>query len=211
MQAPSLPYFNTSYPSEKHLPSIRHIHYFTDSPTSQYRNVSITTMLLKHESMFHIIADWLYFEAGHGKGPFDGVGGVSKRHARVVINRKHVTVIDCAEDYFKLAQEDITSKIRYCLESGNDVLDAKGQKDGWQQHRVPSIMNVHSIIVKGPYLYVRDKSCYKRCCYDANTNTFLGKCDGWMKTTAKRQTRLNPKAQSRTCGGGRGQMSARKH
>jgi len=33
--------------------------------------------------------------------------------------------------------------------------------------------------------------------------------DGWITTTAKRQTHLNPKAQSRTCGGGRGQRSAR--
>ncbi|KAI0225591.1 hypothetical protein LSAT2_023662, partial [Lamellibrachia satsuma] len=51
------------------LPHIRQVHYFTDSPTSQYRNVSITTMLLKHESMFQLRADWLFFEAGHGKGP----------------------------------------------------------------------------------------------------------------------------------------------
>ena len=87
---------------KKDLPSIRHIHYHTNSPTSQYRNVLITTTLLTHvetQSMLHITADWLYFEAGHGKGPCDGVGGVSKRRAEEAINRKQVTVIDCAE-YF---------------------------------------------------------------------------------------------------------------
>jgi len=42
-------------------------------------------MLLKHERMFHIVTDWLYFEAGRGKGPCDGVGGVSKRRAEEAI------------------------------------------------------------------------------------------------------------------------------
>ena len=61
-------------------------------------------MLLKNietQCMFHITADWLYFEAGRGKDPCDGVGGVSKRRAAEAIKRKQVTVIDCAEDYFK--------------------------------------------------------------------------------------------------------------
>ena len=60
-------------------------------------------MLLKHietQSMFHTAANWLYFEAGHGKGPCDGVGGVSKRREEEAIKRKQVTVIDCAGDYF---------------------------------------------------------------------------------------------------------------
>ena len=128
--------------------------------------------------MFHITANWLYFEAGHGKGPYDGVGGVSKRRADEAIKRTQVTVIDCAEDYFKWAQEAISRKINHFLVSGNDVLDAKSQMDGWQQHRVPSIMNVHSVMVKGPYLYIRDKSSYKGCCYDGNTNTFGGNVTG---------------------------------
>ena len=36
----------------------------------------------------------------------------------------------------------------------------------------------------------------------------MQKHDGWIQPTAKRQIQLNPKAQSRTCGGGRGQSSA---
>ena len=60
--------------------------------------------------MFHVTADWLYVEAGHGKDPCDRVDGVSKRPAEDAIKRKQVTVIDCAEDYFKWAQEDISSK-----------------------------------------------------------------------------------------------------
>ena len=43
----------------------------------------------------------------------------------------------------------------------------------------------------------RDKSCYKSCCFDAGTNTFPGKCVGWMKTTATHQTHGHP--QTQTC------------
>ena len=94
-------------------------------------------MLLKHvetQSMFHITADWLYFEAGHGKGPCEGVGGVSKRGVEVTIKKKQVTVIDCAGDYFKWAHEDISSNINYFLVSGSDVRKAKSQMDRWQQY-----------------------------------------------------------------------------
>ena len=51
-------------------------------------------------------------------GPCDGVGGVSKRHVDEAIERKQVTVIDCAEDYFKWTQEDISRKINYLFVSG---------------------------------------------------------------------------------------------
>ena len=157
------------------LPHIRHVHYLTDSPTSQCRNVSITTTLLKHESMFQLRADWLFFKAGYGKGPCDSVGGVSNRRANEAIKRKQVVGIDCAEDYLK---GDISSTIKYMFVSSNDVSKAKEQMDGWQQHRVPNIMNVHSIKVQGPYLYTRDRSCYKSCCFDSTTNRFIGNCAG---------------------------------
>jgi len=87
---------------------------------------------------------------GHRKGPCDGVGGVSKRHAEETIKRKQVTVLECAQDYFKWAQDDISSKINYFLVSGNDFRNAKSQIDRWQHYRVPNIMNA----MKGPYLYV---------------------------------------------------------
>ena len=78
------------------------------------------------------------------------MGGVSKRRTEEAIKRKQVTVIDCAEDYFKWAQEDISSKINYFLVSGNDFRNAKSQMDIWQQYRMPNIMNAHSIMVKDP-------------------------------------------------------------
>ena len=60
--------------------------------------------------------------------------------------------------------------------------------DAWQQHQVENFRNVHNIMEKGPSHYTRDSSCYKSCCYDASTNTFLGNYDGLVKTRPKRQT-----------------------
>ena len=63
------------------LPNLKHIHYYTDSPTSQYRNKTIFYLLSRHKELFDVTASWNYFEAGHGKGPCDGVGGSLKRMA----------------------------------------------------------------------------------------------------------------------------------
>lgn len=62
-------------------PDLKHIHYYTDSVTSQYRNKSIFYIVSRHKSLFSVSASWNYFEAGHGKGPCDGVGGSVKRMA----------------------------------------------------------------------------------------------------------------------------------
>ena len=113
---------------------------------------------------------------------------VYQNGAPIAIKRKQVVGIDCAEDYFKWAQGDTSSTIKYIFVSSNDVSKTREQMDGWQQHRVPNIMNVHSIMVQGPYLYTRDRSCYKSCCFDSTTNRFIGNCAGWVRTTARRQT-----------------------
>ena len=72
------------------VPNLTLIHYWTDSPTSQFRNKTIFDLLSKHQDTFGIDARWHYFEAGHGKGPSacDGIGGCSKRQADQAV-RQH--------------------------------------------------------------------------------------------------------------------------
>lgn len=77
-----------------------------DEQTSRYRNVFITTALLKH--------DVLFLEAGHGKYRR---GVVSKMGDGEVIRSKQVTIISRAEYYFMWAREDNTSKTNYLLVS----------------------------------------------------------------------------------------------
>lgn len=61
------------------LPHIRTIHYLTDSATSQHQNKSIINLVKRHEDMFGLTCTLSYFEAEHGEGPSDGVGGTIKR------------------------------------------------------------------------------------------------------------------------------------
>lgn len=55
---------------------LRVIHFFSDGSTTQYRQKKNFFLLSKmiSESVFEY-ATWNFFEASHGKGPADGVGG----------------------------------------------------------------------------------------------------------------------------------------
>lgn len=63
-------------------PEVTYIHFFSDGPTTQYRNKAnfyfFSTVL--HQMGFHA-ATWNFFESGHGKGAPDGIGGSVKRQA----------------------------------------------------------------------------------------------------------------------------------
>ena len=58
------------------VPDLEMVHYWTDSPTSQYRNCTIFKIINK--KYFGVTASWNFMEAGHGKGPCDSIGGVAK-------------------------------------------------------------------------------------------------------------------------------------
>lgn len=59
----------------------KYIHYWTDGPTSQYRNKVIFHAVANHASTFGAAATRNYWEAGHGKGPCDRLGGTVIRMA----------------------------------------------------------------------------------------------------------------------------------
>lgn len=60
-------------------PDLKVIHYLTDSPTSQYRNKTMFYLISHYPEIFHVRATWDSLEAGHGKGPCDGLGAGVKR------------------------------------------------------------------------------------------------------------------------------------
>ena len=43
-------------------------------------------MIANHKQIFGIRAVWNYFEAGHEKGPCDGLGGTTERMADEAVN-----------------------------------------------------------------------------------------------------------------------------
>lgn len=79
------------------LPKLKHVHFYTDSPTSQYRNKTLFYLLSHHKELFDVTASWNYFEAGHGKGPCDGVGGSVKRIADEAVQQQKANIQDASD------------------------------------------------------------------------------------------------------------------
>lgn len=73
-------------------PEVNTVQIWTDSPTSQYRNKTVFNFIANLESVAGIKARWNYFEAGHGKGPCDGLGGITKRVADEAMKSGKVTM-----------------------------------------------------------------------------------------------------------------------
>ncbi|KAK3108272.1 hypothetical protein FSP39_004647 [Pinctada imbricata] len=81
------------------LQNVQTIHYMTDSPTTQYRTTQFFSVITNHDKFFEgINATWLYFEAGHRKGPCDRVGGTAKRLADMAVKRLS-SIIQSARDF----------------------------------------------------------------------------------------------------------------
>ena len=81
------------------VPNLEMIHYWTDSPTSKYRNKTIFKIISCHKEYFGCDASWNYMKAGHRKGTCDATGGVAKRKTdQAVKNGKFI--IQDATDFF---------------------------------------------------------------------------------------------------------------
>ncbi|KAF2903914.1 hypothetical protein ILUMI_02262 [Ignelater luminosus] len=131
------------------MPNMRSINFFSDGPTSQYRNRSNIFYLLETiPSIFSSIEQmsWNYSESGHGKGPMDGVGGSLKRSAdRMVLGGVDIT---CAADFVTRLKDTSSVKMWEVME--NDILNFKQMLP----NRVPSIPRIMSIH------QIRELSCF---------------------------------------------------
>lgn len=65
------------------VPTIRHVNFLSDGPSTQYRNKKMFYLIATHinEQLGAETIRWHYSESGHGKGAPDGVGGCIKRMA----------------------------------------------------------------------------------------------------------------------------------
>lgn len=157
-------------------PNMKTIHYWTDSPTSQYRNISIMSLICQHEELFGLKCTWSYFEAGHGKGPCDGIGAVAKRKAdKKVGERKDVY---SAADFVKHCRDNpdaddydsyTRTKIDYRLISLEDSWAARSRLPFMVSTcKVQDTMKVHSVAVseESKKIVTRHSACFSACCWD---------------------------------------------
>ena len=88
------------------VPGLEHIHFWTDSPSSQYRNKTIFDVINRFPELYGPQASWHYFESGHGKGPCDGVGGTTKRNADNAIKQGKALIQDASDFYTWATQNE---------------------------------------------------------------------------------------------------------
>lgn len=99
----------------------------TDSPTSQYKNEQFFSKVAQHDTIFPgIRASWLYFEAGHGKEPCDGVEETAKRHADMTVKR-HPAIIQSADDFYQWGKIKENSSMKYIFVPKPQCTEAYGE------------------------------------------------------------------------------------
>ena len=143
-------------------PNLEMVHYLTDSPTSQYRNKTIFHLLCNHTETFGVAARWNYLEAGHGKGPCDGLGASVKRQADTAVKQGKACIQD-AGDFFAWALSTTdTSKVRYVLYTQGDYDSAASEITVKPVVRpVPGTMAIHAVVPQDNLnVAVRSISCY---------------------------------------------------
>jgi hypothetical protein len=58
---------------KNYVPELKPVHFWTDSPLSQYRNKSVFDLISRFEVNHGCKATWHYFESGHEKNACGGV------------------------------------------------------------------------------------------------------------------------------------------
>ncbi|CAK1601479.1 unnamed protein product [Parnassius mnemosyne] len=138
-------------------PDISTVHFFTDGPFSQYRQKQNfylgSTALFDHG--FKAMT-WSFFEAGHGKGPADGIGGYLKRSADDLVARGKD--ISCTDNFYYVLKD--VSKIKLYLIASKDI-EAIAKQLPSKIQPLPGTKNVHQIFTTGRgQLKYRILSCF---------------------------------------------------
>ena len=147
---------------------LKGIHFWTDSPTSQYRNKTIFKYVDSLKTSHGLLScSWSYFEAGHGKGPCDGIGGTTKRNADNAIKQGKVIIQD-ADDFFKWASGS-DSQIKYLKINEEEYTESVQRVERESVKPIKGTMKIHSVVVDAPgCLRTRETTCACSDCFGDN-------------------------------------------
>ena len=180
-------------PSLKLLdPDLDTIHYWTDSPTSQYRNKHMFEFVANHKDTYGVNARWNYFESGHGKGPCDGLGGTCKRLADEAM-RSGRCVIQNAKDFYDWAVNSSMKNVKFRFVASHRCEEAATQLAQKDVKAIKGTMKVHCVVGMGDSkIKTRDVSCYCDICLTGNT------CDGWTSESMKSKEQESTKTKEKS-------------
>lgn len=92
----------------KEFPTVSAVHFFSDGPTSQYKQKKNFYMFSKHTKLLGFPnSTWNFSESSHGKGAADGVGGALKRRLDGYVSQG--IDIPNAQTAFKILKDSDTS------------------------------------------------------------------------------------------------------
>lgn len=158
------------------------LHFWSDSPATQYRNKYMFTVLLKYfKKMFPNILHftWNYHEAGHGKGAPDGVGGACKRIADTLVSQgndiPNASSLICALKQRQKNQpkEQLKNKKSFETEERGLIIEEVGTKDVEEMEKLfhfiyvkpfKGTMIVHQVVsdpAGSSNLFMRELTCQK--------------------------------------------------
>ena len=161
------------------------IHYWTDSLTSQYRKKTIFKIISYHEEYFNYKASWNYMEAGHGKVPYDPVGGTAKRTLHPAVKNGRFVIQDAVDFYEWSKQESSAIKYVY-LSTEEHEISANFLKALFKNlDSVNGTMKLHAVFsLKPNWIWIRDTSCFCPNCFDHNFRKDSC-CKGWRECELK--------------------------
>lgn len=142
---------------QKHHPDITTVHFYSDGPCTQYKQRGnfflFTTELFRRG---FCAGTWNFFEASHGKGAPDGVGGALKRTADSLVS-KGVDIPDAAVLFSELQKTG--SKVQ-CFFVDEQTVDQAIAKMPQDLPAVPSTMRLHQVVTVAPgEMMYRNVSC----------------------------------------------------
>ena len=178
-----LSFLDAIMPEIKALDSeVQMIHYWTDSPSSQYRNKIIFDAVANHDTIYGCKARWNYFEAGHGKGPCDGLGGTAKRMADQAMKSGKVVIQDAAGFMF-WAQNSSMKAVKFIYVDSTECQLMSENIKKQEFKPVKGTMKIHAVVGMGnSQIAMHEVSCYCETCIKNNM------CEKWkIETTRKPQ------------------------
>lgn len=94
-------------------PDVQHLHFLSDGPATQYKQNGNFYMIGSepHQKGFQKTT-WNFFEASHGKGAPDGVGGALRRSADASV--RHERDIPDAKTLYQVLTESDTRETILC-------------------------------------------------------------------------------------------------
>lgn len=154
------------------LPNLQLVHFISESPSSQYRNKYIISLVAHFPILFNLHATWNWLEAGHGKGCCDGVGGSVKSKADNLV-KAGSNIRNPKELASVLSSSDILPTVIYVPRK--DIEKRRGQIEKWDITQVKGIMKYHTVVPIRGMLHFRELSCFEACCHKAKKPG----CQGW--------------------------------